>query len=63
MLIKNENVLEIFKNGNKEMEKAILDAGISEASIRKAKAWMPPQKLPKDYIAIGKVLQSFITKG
>lgn len=62
MGIKNGDVLDMFQNGNKDMEKAVLASGISRASMKKAQAWSPPEKMPKDYVAISKILQTFITE-
>jgi len=61
MEIKNEDVLDMFQGGNKDMENAVLNAGVSKASMQKAQAWRTPSKLPEDFILIGKVLQTFVT--
>ena len=62
MKVTNGDVLDMFHSGNKDMEKAILASGISRASMKKAQAWSPPSKMPKDYVAIGEILQTFTTE-
>ena len=62
MAIKNGDVLSMFQSGNEQMEKAVLASGVSKSAMKKAQNWQPPAKMPKDFMAIGDVLQTFVTK-
>jgi len=61
MSVKNEDLLSMFQQGNKAMEEAVLSSGITFGTMRKAQKWRPPSKMPKDFVAISKVLQTFVT--
>ncbi len=54
---KNNEILGIFQAGNDKIDAELEAAGVSKANIKKAKAWRPPAKMPKDMEKISKVLQ------